>query len=91
MILGCFPASDTGYPESVQGTMKAEAYQVILERNILVSVREHCLSPRPNLEVMEPVYLHRKCLGPIQSVHLSILEALRVQYIITKSYKICFH
>ena len=41
-----FAASGTGYLESVQGTIKSEDYQGILERNVLASVRKLGLSRR---------------------------------------------
>ena len=40
MFWGCFAASGTGCLESVQGTMKSQDYQGILERNVLPSVRK---------------------------------------------------
>ena len=43
---GCFAASGTGCLESVQGTMKSQDYQGILERNVLPSVRRLGLSRR---------------------------------------------
>ena len=46
MFWDCFAASGTGCLESVQGTMKSEDYQGILERNIQPSVRKLCLSRR---------------------------------------------
>lgn len=46
MFWGCFAASGTGCIESVQGTMKSQDYQDILERNVLPSVRKLCLSRR---------------------------------------------
>lgn len=46
MFWGCFAASGTGCLESVQGTMKSEDYQGILERNVLASVRKLGLSRR---------------------------------------------
>ena len=46
MFWGCFAASGTGCLESVQGTMKSEDYQGILEWNIQPSVRKLCLSRR---------------------------------------------
>ncbi|KAI4892854.1 hypothetical protein NFI96_022929 [Prochilodus magdalenae] len=45
MFWGCFAASGTGCLESVQGTMKSQDYQGILERNVLPSVRKLGLSP----------------------------------------------
>jgi hypothetical protein len=36
MFWGCFAASGTGCSESVQGTMKSQNYQGILERNVLL-------------------------------------------------------
>ncbi|KAI4893256.1 hypothetical protein NFI96_003447 [Prochilodus magdalenae] len=44
MFCGCFAASGTGCLESVQGTMKSQDYQEILERNVLPSVRKIGLS-----------------------------------------------
>ena len=38
MFWGCFAASGTGCLESVQGTMKSQDYEGILERNVLPSV-----------------------------------------------------
>ncbi|KAG2465172.1 TCB1 transposase, partial [Polypterus senegalus] len=46
MFWGCFAASGTGCLESVQGTMKSQDYQGILERNVLASVRKLGLSRR---------------------------------------------
>lgn len=46
MFWGCFAASDTGRLESVQGTMKSQDCQSILERNVLPSVRKLGLSRR---------------------------------------------
>ena len=52
MFWGCFAASGTGYHKSVQGTMKSQDYQGILEQNVLpvsesfVSVAGHGSSNR---------------------------------------------
>lgn len=46
MFWSCFAASGTGCPESVQGTMKSQDYQGILERTVLPSVRKLGLSRR---------------------------------------------
>ena len=46
MFWGCFAASGTGCFESVQGTMKSQDYQGILERNVVPSVGKLCLSRR---------------------------------------------
>ena len=46
MLWGCFVASGTGCLESVQGAMKSQDYQGILERNVLPSVRKLGLSCR---------------------------------------------
>ena len=45
MLWGC-AASGTGPLESMQGTVKSQEYQGILERNVLPSVRKLCLSRR---------------------------------------------
>ena len=46
MFWGCFAASGTGCFEYVQGTMKSQDYQGILEQNVLPSVRTLGLSHR---------------------------------------------
>ena len=46
MFWGCFAASGTGCLESMQGTMKSQDYQGILERNVLPIVRKLGLSRR---------------------------------------------
>ena len=46
MFWGCFAASGTGCLECVQGKMKSDDYQGILERNVLPSVRKLGLSRR---------------------------------------------
>lgn len=46
MFRGCFAASGTGCLESVQGTMKSQDYQGILEWSVLPSVRKLGLSHR---------------------------------------------
>ena len=46
MFWGCFSASGTGCLESVQGAMKSQDYQGIVERNGLPSVRKLGLSHR---------------------------------------------
>uniref|UniRef100_A0A3B3DUX1 Uncharacterized protein n=1 Tax=Oryzias melastigma TaxID=30732 RepID=A0A3B3DUX1_ORYME len=46
MFWGCFATSGTGCLECVQGRMKSEDYQGILERNVLPSVRNLGLSRR---------------------------------------------
>jgi len=40
IFLACFATSGTGSLESVQGTIKSQDYQGILERNVLPSVRK---------------------------------------------------
>lgn len=40
MLWGCFAASGTGDLDCIEGIMKSEDHQGILERNVIPSVRE---------------------------------------------------
>ena len=46
MFWGCFAATCTGCLKSVQGTMKSQDYQGILERNVLPILRKLRVSRR---------------------------------------------
>ena len=57
MFWGCFATSGTGCLESVQGTMKSQDYHIILERNVLPSVRKLGLHGSSNRIMSQKTHL----------------------------------
>ena len=59
MFWGCFAASGTGCLDCVQGIMKSEDYQIILERNLGLSVRKLGLCQRSSSRTMAQSILQK--------------------------------
>lgn len=76
MFWGCFAAPGTGCLESVQGTMKSQDYQGILERNVLPSVRKLCLSRRSWVlqQDNDPKHTAKSTQEWIRTKHWTILK-----------------
>lgn len=75
MFWGCFAASGTGCLESVQGTLKSQDCQRILERKVLASVRKLGLSRRSwVLQQDHDPKTHRNTQEWLRGKHWTILK-----------------